>query len=333
MPDYTEDKLPSGLDQATLEQLDNDDLFTVEDVSESQVKKILKSEFSNLISSELEVIAAERIMGYGLFGTGEDGNVTISVNTTLTRDMHYNVLTINTGIVLSTGGFRVFAWEIAGSGTISDKGGNGGNASSGTGGARYASTRSPGYLPAPNRGANGGNAGANGTGGTNSDNAIGSNGIAGKNSGSHSGGTAGTANALAATSGGMRNYANLQLWRAFDSTTFVSPTGHGTNGGSAGGASGGGGASGDNGGYAMVFARTISGTITIDVSGGTGGNGAIDGSGGNGGNGGVIGFIYHIITGTITHIYTGGAGGSAGGASGSIAGVSGNTGILISLQL
>lgn len=43
-----------------------------------------------------------------VMGDGSDGTVVISVNTTLTRDMHYLNLTINTGIVLSTAGFRIF---------------------------------------------------------------------------------------------------------------------------------------------------------------------------------------------------------------------------------
>jgi len=43
-----------------------------------------------------------------IYGSGMDGNVTISSNTTLTRDMHYNNLTIDPGIVLDTAGYRVF---------------------------------------------------------------------------------------------------------------------------------------------------------------------------------------------------------------------------------
>lgn len=43
-----------------------------------------------------------------IYGSGMDGNVTISTNTTLTRDMYYNNLTINPGIVLNTAGYRVF---------------------------------------------------------------------------------------------------------------------------------------------------------------------------------------------------------------------------------
>ncbi len=43
-----------------------------------------------------------------IYGSGMDGNVTISSNTSLTRDMHYNNLTINPGITLDTAGYRVF---------------------------------------------------------------------------------------------------------------------------------------------------------------------------------------------------------------------------------
>lgn len=43
-----------------------------------------------------------------IYGSGMDGNVTISANTTLTRDMHYNNLTIDPGYTLNTAGYRVF---------------------------------------------------------------------------------------------------------------------------------------------------------------------------------------------------------------------------------
>ena len=43
-----------------------------------------------------------------IYGSGADGNVTISTNTTLTRDMYYNNLTVNAGIHLNTAGYRVF---------------------------------------------------------------------------------------------------------------------------------------------------------------------------------------------------------------------------------
>ena len=43
-----------------------------------------------------------------IYGSGYDGNVTVSANTTLTRDMYYNNLTISDGIHLNTAGYRVF---------------------------------------------------------------------------------------------------------------------------------------------------------------------------------------------------------------------------------
>jgi len=43
-----------------------------------------------------------------IYGSGKDGNVTLSTNTTLTRDMYYNSLTINDGVHLATAGFKVF---------------------------------------------------------------------------------------------------------------------------------------------------------------------------------------------------------------------------------
>jgi hypothetical protein len=43
-----------------------------------------------------------------IYGSGQDGNVTISANTTLTRDMYYNNLIIADGVHLNTAGYRVF---------------------------------------------------------------------------------------------------------------------------------------------------------------------------------------------------------------------------------
>lgn len=273
----------------------------------------------------------ERIMGYGFYGSGTDGDVELTDNLTLTRDMHYGIVTVNTNITINLSGYRIFAWQVTGTGilTLSDKGGNGGNATATLGGTA-ATPRAAGYLPQPTAGKNGGAVDTNGITGNAVSNALGSNGIAGKNSASKTGGAAGTVTALAASSGGMRNFANLSLFRAFASSSLVTPTGHAGNGSSAGGTTGGGGASGNNGGYALVFIRTISNAVVIDVTGGTGGNGYGNGAGGNGGNGGIIGLIYHIVgnSGSVTCNYTGGTGGT-----GSTAGATGNTGILITLQL
>ena len=43
-----------------------------------------------------------------VYGTGVDGTVVISADTTLTSDMNYKNLTINSGVILKTNGFRVF---------------------------------------------------------------------------------------------------------------------------------------------------------------------------------------------------------------------------------
>lgn len=52
-----------------------------------------------------------------LFGAGSDGTVTISVNTSLSRDMYYANLTVNSGITLFTNGFKIFV-----SGTLTNNG-------------------------------------------------------------------------------------------------------------------------------------------------------------------------------------------------------------------
>ena len=54
-----------------------------------------------------------------VFGNGEDGDVTISADTSLSEDMYYNNLTVNSGTNLVTNGFRVFVKEtLTNNGTI-----------------------------------------------------------------------------------------------------------------------------------------------------------------------------------------------------------------------
>jgi len=54
-----------------------------------------------------------------LFGNGADGNVVISTNQTISRDMYYNNLTVNSGITLFTNGFKIFVkGTLANSGTV-----------------------------------------------------------------------------------------------------------------------------------------------------------------------------------------------------------------------
>ena len=54
-----------------------------------------------------------------LFGNGSDGNVTIASNTSLSRDMYYENLTVNSGATLFTNGFKIFVKEtLTNNGTI-----------------------------------------------------------------------------------------------------------------------------------------------------------------------------------------------------------------------
>ena len=55
-----------------------------------------------------EPIFLDRLGGDEIYGFGQDGNVTITGDTTLARDMFYNDLTINTGCTLDTNGYRIF---------------------------------------------------------------------------------------------------------------------------------------------------------------------------------------------------------------------------------
>ncbi len=96
-----------------------------------------------------------------LFGAGADGDVNISSNTTLTSDMYYRFLTINSGITLSTAGYRVFVSRtFTNNGTIENDGHDGTSMlSEGTGGPE-------GTLSGGTPGAHGGAGGtAGGSGG------------------------------------------------------------------------------------------------------------------------------------------------------------------------
>tara|TARA_R100001509_G_scaffold124373_1_gene78005 strand:+ start:372 stop:2006 length:1635 start_codon:yes stop_codon:yes gene_type:complete len=55
-----------------------------------------------------EPIFLERLGGDEIYGFGQDGDVTIASNTSLTRDMYYNNLTINANCDLDTNGYKIF---------------------------------------------------------------------------------------------------------------------------------------------------------------------------------------------------------------------------------
>jgi len=52
--------------------------------------------------------ARQRIGNDSAYGSGSDGTVVIASNTSLTRDMYYENLTVNNGVTLNPNGFRIF---------------------------------------------------------------------------------------------------------------------------------------------------------------------------------------------------------------------------------
>lgn len=285
------------------------------------------------------------------FGDGSDGNATISGDTTLTTDMYYNNLTVNTGVTLHSGSWRIFVKDTLttnGTGKISNAGnpgGNGGNGpafgnsgsnAGGTPGSTGA-TVSAGFFNAGvasgtagyGTDANGASAGSPANGTNNTTLCMGVSGVAGVGGGNGadpSGGSAapaggtygagGTAGTATAVSNHIRSLTELVLFRDFTTST----PGKLNNSAGSGGASGGG------------NART-SGIATFRGAGGGGGgtgshggtlfiaaakiinNGTITAGGGAGGNGGKGGSP--LGTGSGGPANGGGGGGGGGGTGGS----------------
>jgi hypothetical protein len=271
------------------------------------------------------------------FGDGSDGDVTISVDTTITSDMYYDNLTIQTGKTLNPNGFRIFvknALTFEGTGKIASNGGNGGNGGNGaasptylggTAGTAGVAAHSSGSLPASLAG-KAGASGPNGSGGaacgggaiagTNGDAAVkaivgpGGNGGAGGNDELADCGGAGIGGVAGSVTGTIfnviRNAISAYLLMDFLPTTTMFSIGSGAGSGGAGGSArnngaggGGGGGSGASGGLVWVAARRV---ITVA------GNNYMEAKAGNGGNGG------NGATGVTNS--SGGGGGGGGGCGG-----------------
>ena len=262
------------------------------------------------------------IAGQAWFGNGNDGDVTISGNTTLTADMFYNNLTVNTGVTLTTAGYRVFVkvtLTTVGTGKIDWIGNNGGNGGDGeaydggnsAGGVAgtAAAALADGFLSGSVAGKAGGGGGigkesTNGedggaaTAGNNVSIAIGTDGNAGGTGGaggSANGFTGGAGGATAA--GGTATVATTKPFCAawgvlmLDFSTPATPAKYTTSasGSSASGGGGGGagqtGAGGGGGGSASPGGVGVIAANIIVNAGTISYNGGIGGNGGNGGNG------------------------------------------------
>ena len=236
-----------------------------------------------------------------IFGDGGDGDVTISGNTSLTRDMYYNTLIVNAGIILNANGYRIFVKDtLTNNGTIRYNGNNGGTASVGAALVDHCLGGSAiGGTSGTTGATSGGNGGSVASG-------LGGNGGGGGDV--SSGGTVTTPNVYG---GGYRNVDSAI--RPIDIHQGANPIavqgGAGGGGGKYVSAAPGGGGSG--GGVLVICAGSINnGSGTIEALGGNGGNGGNPGSGGGGGGGGgcVILITHSLTAGTIS--VTGGTGGT-----------------------
>lgn len=249
---------------------------------------------------------------FGLFGPGVDGDVTIGVDTTLTRDMFYNNLTINGNFVINTNSFRIYVKgtltigpTTLTNGVIRAIGNNGNNATSNTGAAAPTANNSGSLNAMGNGGAGGAGGTTTGTqGATNSSPTNPAMAGAGGTSGAGGTGSSGAGGAQR-TSGTASEFTINFLEHSYYRSASQHASGHGGGGGSGGGGNGanpggGGGSGGNSGGVVRVFANII----TIDPTavapiflarGGNGGNGFSTANtncgGGGGGGGGAAGII------------------------------------------
>lgn len=303
----------------------------------------------------------------GSFGTGEDGDVTISSPTTLTRTMYYNNLTVNDD--LDTAGYQIFVKEtLSGTGKIfmnGSDGTNGGDAASigggGNPGAAGVGAAAYGGFFATVAGGDGTGGAGQSSGGAGEDGADteaspGDDGPAGGNGGNGTSGNNGGA-------GGAGGDASIgRQWGIFAAETLLGATitqssgftlivpGGGAGGGGAGAGGnasnsfgGGSGGAGSSGGIIFIMARTWAGNFVIEALGGDGGNGgaaavgsgstAGGGGGGAGGNGGIGVVIYGEKTWSGTFELDGGTGGTGGsGTNNGGTGSDGNDGVSFEIR-
>ena len=281
-----------------------------------------------------------------LFGDGSDGDVVVSTEINLTRDMFYNSLTVEAAGIINTKSFRIFVKDQfikKPGGVLKNNGNDGGDGV-------------PSYNMIKSLGGNGGAAVASGSlsgglaggKGADTESVIGSPGDAGavasKSLGSAgSGGGGGGAGSYAGGAGGAGGSQTGTLYNIIKSffsayylidilpTVIALTISAGSGGGGSGGSDslatygGGGGGAGGTGAMIWIAANRmfIEGTSEIQCNGGNGGDGADaryysgsanegGGGGGAGGSGGVIILIYGEKTGTGTLQVAAGSGGAGG---------------------
>ncbi|HLX60388.1 MAG TPA: hypothetical protein VKX17_03805 [Planctomycetota bacterium] len=249
---------------------------------------------------DASVGAVATIQSGPIYGDGGDGDVVITVDTTIINaDKFYNNLTVNPGVTLKFSG-RLFVRNTCTiNGTISNNGGNGVAGAGGVAGV------------GGGKGGNSISTGSDSAGDIN--NGLGGNGgNGGSQDGSTGGPPAGAAGSVAPGS--------VTVLRALPNAV----TGRDLNGvflgGGAGGGGGGGaaplfGGGGGGGGVLLVAARVFAGNGSIQAKGGNGGNAAGGYGAGGGGGGGLIVTVSSNspVTAGITFDVSGGTHGTASG--------------------
>lgn len=286
---------------------------------------------------------------FQLFGSGADGDVTVTGTVNLSRDMYYRNLTISGSGNIRTNGFRVFVSDTLDltaapsdalqSRSAASNGGNGATAGTGGTGGSAVTGISTGHGFAGSVGGAGGTAAGVQAAVTTPGQAGGTSGAGGAG-GSGSGGAGGVSRAGAAGLGMIPGL--LDPLQVYSSSAMLSG-GSGAPGGSGGGGDGtsgsGGGGGGSGGAPLILFARRIlrgAGTAAgaISAKGGNGGNGgsatAGDRGGGGGGAGAGGGYLLlcyaELLGSTATNALDASGGNGATGGNGAGTGGGGNGG-------
>lgn len=258
-------------------------------------------------------LAVEQRLGpsLGVYGDGSDGVAAFDTVTaalagvyartggnvyTLQRDCYFTTVTVTTGCVVVTNGYKLFANKSltinSGCNVNNDGAAAVANAAGATANQNTAGTGSAG------------SAGVTGTAGVASANVASSIGARGGSGGAGpvlAGGAAGTVTAVTTAVGSPRNLLQaMSLQNIGALTRFTSGTGGGSGGGNATGTgvSGGGGGAG---GVTPVYALAIVNNGTIQANGGAGGAATLGTSAGIGGGGGGGGGAVVVVSGSANN--------------------------------
>ena len=231
----------------------------------------------------------------GWFGDGSEGDAVLSVLTTLSRETHYNNLTITGTGTLKPTGFRCFVkgtLTIDAGGSVNDDGNPASGTAAGLGlGARGTLNAIGGAGVIGNAGGGNGNTGSgNSNSSLNGSGAIPAGGTGGGIPAGNTGGPAGTV--ATAVQGQRWNGTAWPQQGRFNNSGAQLPYGGGGGGGSGASSAAGttGGGSGGGAGLVWIAAKTVINNGRISANGGNGstGTGPANGGGGGGGGGGCV---------------------------------------------